>query len=387
MPYLIAVLGIEKFGLIVMGQTVVGYFTLLVDYGFSLSATKEIAELKGDEAKTNKVFTSVLCAKLLLFVFGFILIHFLTISFNRLSADYWIYILGYGVAFGNVIFPVWYFMGTEKMEYIALFNIIPKVIFLCLLFIVVDNESDFIYVPIIFSLGFIVSGLLSLLYAIKMGASLVPVSFSDVKHQFTVGWKVFVGMLSSSLTSNSIPLFLGFMTSNATLGTYSAVEKLIKPLANISNSLLNVIYPHMVNLNKLSSHGAIKFSVKVTGYYMMALLLVSVVFFYFAMYFIESFLEVESSEIQSILNVLIFLPFLTSFLNLFLISNCLVLDLKNVYSASFFIVFIASLIIVPSLIYAYGIIGAPIAYLVIELLKILLMLPFLYWFMRRLKFE
>lgn len=383
MPYLISVLGIEKFGLIVMAQTIIGYFVLFVDYGFSLSATKEIAEFKENLIKINKIFTSVLIAKLILFIFGLIILHSIIIYFDRFNSDYWIYIMSYGVAFGNVIFPVWYFMGTEKMEYVAIFNILPKAIFLLLLFFVVDTKSDYIYVPIIFSLGFIASGLISLYYSLRLGVSFAPVTFEEVKEQFKTGWQVFIGMLSSSLTSNAIPLFLGIITNNSTLGIYSAVEKLIKPLANISNSLLNVIYPHMVNLKKISHSDAFRFSIKVTTYYIAALSIICIAYYYFAIYFIETFLREESNSMQSILNYLIFLPFFTSFLNLFCISNCLVFSLNKTYSYSLIFVFFASLIISPTLIYFYDIFGASIGYLVIEFLKILLMLPFLYIFITK----
>ncbi|WP_198597219.1 oligosaccharide flippase family protein, partial [Vibrio splendidus] len=44
MPYLIITLGPEKFGLIIFAQTICAYFVLFVDYGFSLSATKDIAK-------------------------------------------------------------------------------------------------------------------------------------------------------------------------------------------------------------------------------------------------------------------------------------------------------------------------------------------------------
>ena len=42
-PYLISVLGIEKFGLIMFAQATMYYFEIVVDFGFNLSATREVA--------------------------------------------------------------------------------------------------------------------------------------------------------------------------------------------------------------------------------------------------------------------------------------------------------------------------------------------------------
>lgn len=43
MPYLFRVLGVEKFGLIAFSYALITFFNVIVDYGFTLSGTREVA--------------------------------------------------------------------------------------------------------------------------------------------------------------------------------------------------------------------------------------------------------------------------------------------------------------------------------------------------------
>ena len=55
LPYLVRVLGSEKFGLVMIAQSVAIFLTIIVDFGFNISATKEVISilLECSVCKTN----------------------------------------------------------------------------------------------------------------------------------------------------------------------------------------------------------------------------------------------------------------------------------------------------------------------------------------------
>ncbi|MEC8678340.1 MAG: oligosaccharide flippase family protein, partial [Candidatus Margulisiibacteriota bacterium] len=73
LPYLARILGPNYFGLVMMAQATMIYLTLLTDYGFNLSATKEIAKVRDNLKKVSQLFSSVIIIKSGLLVCGSII--------------------------------------------------------------------------------------------------------------------------------------------------------------------------------------------------------------------------------------------------------------------------------------------------------------------------
>src|SRR3989338_2581887 len=74
LPYLFRVIGPEKFGLISFAQAFVQYFMILTDYGFSVSATKEISLFRNEHAKVSEIFSSVMMVKVALAFLSFLIL-------------------------------------------------------------------------------------------------------------------------------------------------------------------------------------------------------------------------------------------------------------------------------------------------------------------------
>ena len=58
-PYLVKVLGLNGFGLYTFATSFVGYFQLIVDYGFNIIGIKKIAEGKKTTRVNTEVYSSI----------------------------------------------------------------------------------------------------------------------------------------------------------------------------------------------------------------------------------------------------------------------------------------------------------------------------------------
>jgi len=96
-PYLVRVLGVEKFGLVMFAQATIQFFIISTDYGFHLSAVREIATNRDDLNKVSQIFSSVMAVKFVLLVlcFGILLIF---VSFiDRFHTESLVFLLTYFV--------------------------------------------------------------------------------------------------------------------------------------------------------------------------------------------------------------------------------------------------------------------------------------------------
>ena len=244
LPYLSRVLGVEKFGLVFFAFAFMQYFIILTDYGFGLSATREIAVNRHNQNNLSNIFNSINTLKWILLGVSFIILMILITFVPKLHENWLVFLLSFFMVVGNAIYPVWFFQGMERMKYITFLNILSKVIFVGLIFIFVKQESDYIIVPLFNSLGFIVSGLIGFIFAVKnFNLKLYIPSRKSILKQFKYSTEFFLSRVSVSIMSNTNSVCLGFVQSNYTVGLYVAAEKISQAIDGIQSPLTQALYP------------------------------------------------------------------------------------------------------------------------------------------------
>ncbi len=253
LPYLIRTVGIEKFGLIAFAQAVMQYFVILTDYGFHLYATREISANRTDSKRVSEIFCSVFIIRFLLSGVAFGILYLLLSFTGKFSEDPKLYLYTFGIVIGSLLFPVWLFQGMEKMKHSTIIQLIGKLFYLATLFIIVESEADYLIVPLLNSVGLILSGLVAMTVILTMYKVRVVVpSVSTIVGYFRDSSQFFMSKVSVSLYTSINTVVLGLFMSNEIVGLYSAAEKLFIAMRSAFAPIAQALYPYMADKRNLN---------------------------------------------------------------------------------------------------------------------------------------
>lgn len=275
-PYLVRVLGPAKFGVISFAQALIQYFIIFTNYGFNFSATRDISVNRDNPHTISEIFSSVMIARIILTVISLIILCGIVFFIPRFKSDTILYLLSFGMVVGDVLCPLWFFQGMEKMKYITFLNIIAKLIFTVSIFIVIKQESDYLYVPLLNSAGFIIAGIWSL----KVVHTNFQIKFylpqwSSIVGSMRNSFFFFLSRLSLSLYTVTNTFILGMFTSNEITGYYAAADKIVSAVRSLNQPIANVLYPYISRTKNTSIYKKIFYSWTAGGF------ILFIVFFFF----------------------------------------------------------------------------------------------------------
>ena len=246
LPYLVRTLGVEKFGLVAFAQSFIMFFNIIVDFGFTLSATREISVNREDEEKVTEIFSSVIIIKCILIVLSYLIMNIIVFSYAKFAKEWILFNLSFLWVIGQAMFPIWYFQGMERMKYITIVNVTSKILFTLLIFLFIHNSSDYIYVPLLNGGGMVTGGILSLLFIKKAFSQRFRFyNTKTVLYHFRESSHFFLSRVAVSIYTTSNTFLLGIFTNNTMVGYYSIAEKLYQAILGFYQPIVQALYPYV----------------------------------------------------------------------------------------------------------------------------------------------
>jgi polysaccharide transporter, PST family len=383
LPYLVRVLGVDKFGLIAFAQAFIQYFVILTDYGFNFSATRDVSFHRGNKQKLSVIVSSVLVIKGLFLIISVIALTVVLLSVPKLRADWLIYVFSFGLVFDNILFPVWFFQGVEDMKYIMIRNVSAKIAFTALIFVFVREQSDYLNVPLINSLGLIVAGLIALRPIFKKyGVSIRLPKYSEIGHQLNEGWHVFISTLSISAYTNTRTFAVGLLTSQELTGFYAIAEKLIDLAQSIClRPLIQIFYPRISNIYATDRQISFNLMSKLQHLTLIAYLGYVPILYILAPFLIKVVAKHSLPEAVLAFRILLVATFFTS-ANAFRVQFLIIAGLAKVRAKIHLLAGGVGLILTFGLTYWVSYLGPAIALIIIEMLVLFLTIHSLRTFLK-----
>lgn len=375
LPYLTRVLGIENYGLLAFAGAFIQYFNTLIDYGYNVSATKLISIHRNDNIIVSDIFNSIFAIKSI-FVISCLIIYLPIIYFiPKFRNDIYLYLISYSSVVGNLLFPVWFYQGLEKMKIIAAVNAISKTVATILIFVLVKKSYDLNIAAAIQSISVITAGVISFIMVKRFYPKLsfyIPKRAAIVQN-LKNGWPIFVSLLSVSLISNSNVFILGIISTNKMVGYLSIAIKIVWAVVNMINPISNAIFPRVSFLFQDSREKAMRFIAKVIRYSFIIFIIFSISIFIFSDTLVLLATGTKNSYLSILIKIISFFPAFIYIDNILGMQIMLNLGMEKKYMAIYILAAIYSIVAAFLFAASYKAIGIAINYVITEIIVITLM--------------
>ena len=246
LPYLTRTLSTDTYGSVAYIKTVMNYMQIIVDFGFVLSATKDIVNVKGDKEKLGLVIGDTMLARIVMGIIGFVILIILTLFIPILRNNMLYTLLSYVVVFESIFLMDFLFRGIEKMHIITIRFVLMKMVSTVLTFILVKNDSNMILIPTLDILSSLLAIILVFYEIFKLK---LKIRFSNLKNALKSLKDSFVYFLSNvaSTSFNALStLIIGIKISPTEVAYWSVCMQVIGSIQACYSPISDGIYPEMI---------------------------------------------------------------------------------------------------------------------------------------------
>jgi|GEM_PF-4395301 len=253
-PYITRIFSTDTYGLALTIVAFSTYLNLITDFGFGLSATRDIAQHIDNKKQLRNIFSNVIAAKILLYLISLIALA----GFIFISAQYKphgvLFLMGFSGVVGNIITPLWAFQGLNKVVLITRISLIGRGLNLVCLFLFVHSNSD---IGVYISLNSLVSLLIGF-FALYLAAKDLDLWFTRQINLASI-WETIVKSFNSflivaiiSLYTTLNTLFLSWFCDYKTVAIYGVADKILGMVLGVQGMFIQSTFPFLVK--KDSSH-------------------------------------------------------------------------------------------------------------------------------------
>lgn len=173
LPYLTRVLTVDGYAVVSYVKSAMVYMQIFMDFGFLLSATKDIVLAGGNKEAVSEILGETLQAKILLAICGFVIVLVACLAIPLLRENMLYTFFAYIAVAMTILLPDFLFRGIEKMQNITIRFIIMRGIATALTFVCIKDDHQLMLIPVLDIIGTIAAVVWTWFEVKKLGFKII----------------------------------------------------------------------------------------------------------------------------------------------------------------------------------------------------------------------
>lgn len=278
-PLVISRVGIEANGYVLTALSLAGFIGIIINYASNQTGPMDVKLSMIDTRESVPSMADIFFIRLVFFIL-FVLVALILYAINFSFAIFLVGIIP--LLFAEVLNPYLFYLGSEKLQYYNIANLLSRTLSLYLVYKALINVGDapFVnaYVGSAQALGFII---LWIQLVRDKRNNIGIVTLSGIRVVLKNNLPLTVSNMIVHLQQSIFLFGLGLTANPLVLGAYSIADKLIWGVRMILIAFSNAIYPTAIETHYKSFQDWIKFRKQINQ--VLAILLISVGFILFFM--------------------------------------------------------------------------------------------------------
>ena len=251
-PWLARVLGPEAWAPVLVAQALAAWAVLVLEFGFDLAGTREVAQAESGEAMARTA-AAVQLARLLLtpvVAIGVVGMAIVLGHEHLLIAG----TVGFVVARG--LSPYWFFQGKQRFRIAALIDTLGKLLPALAMFVLVRKTDDAWLVLALQATGAALATTL-LWIRVRQQHILPPVTTREALVALRGAAPMFAARAASGLYLQANTLILSLAAPQIAVSVYGGAERIVRAAINLLTPLTQALFPRISRLAKSAPEQAL----------------------------------------------------------------------------------------------------------------------------------
>ncbi len=241
-PYLLRILGPEKYGVIAVANASAAIVTTIADYGYGFLGVKDVAKISDSPSQLSEYFSRAIITRSAIYMLLCVLFVPLSLSIPFVNSEILLFSLTLAGIFPILLFPQWLYIGLQEVRRLNYFILLQRGLNVALIFLIIRDASDYKIFPIASIIPAIITAVAGFHYCHSRGIKLQPFLKLDLYRELKDGFYIFISQSVTSIYAQINPLLLMVFLGNSVAVGYYAVGERIVLLYRSIFSPLNQLY-------------------------------------------------------------------------------------------------------------------------------------------------